>query len=75
MGNQAHKAADNMSSAASNVKKRMTIRRRRPDLEDDFSADEISRKFNNIPTLTESEKHVLRTSWDLISKKVDQVSF
>jgi len=69
MGN---KVGGQATQAAETVRKRLTIRRRRPQDESDFSAIEIERKFLNIPTLTENEKDVLRSSWDLISKRVDQ---
>ena len=70
MGN---KVGGQATQAAETVRKRLTIRRRRPQDESDFSAVEIERKFLNIPTLTEDEKKVLRSSWALISKKEDQV--
>jgi len=69
MGN---KVGGQTTQAVETVRKRLTIRRRRPQDESDFSAIEIERKFLNIPTLTEDEKNVLRSSWDLISKRVDQ---
>ena len=70
MGN---KVGGQATQAAETVRKRLTIRRRRPQDESDFSAVEIERKFLNIPTLTDAEKKVIRSSWALISKKVDQV--
>ena len=70
MGN---KVGGQATQAAETVRKRLTIRRRRPQDESDFSAVEIERKFLNVPTLSEDEKKVLRSSWDLISQKVDQV--
>jgi len=69
MGN---KVGGQVTQASETVRKRLTIRRRRPQDESDFSAIEIERKFLNIPTLTENEKNVLRSSWDVISKRVDQ---
>ena len=70
MGN---KASGQATQAVETVRKRLTIRRRNPQDESDFSALEIQRKFNNMPNLTEEEKKVLRSSWDIISHKVDQV--
>ena len=72
MGN---KVGGQVTQASETVRKRLTIRRRRPQDESDFSAIEIERKFLNIPTLTENEKNVLRSSWDVISKRVDQVRY
>lgn len=70
MGNQAAKVT---SAAAENVRKRMTIRRRRPENESEFSATEIQIKFNNIPSLTDEEKAVLKSSWAIIQNKMDMV--
>jgi hypothetical protein len=70
MGN---KAGGQATQAVETVRKRLTIRRRNPQDESEFSALEIQRKFNNMPNLTEEEKKVLRSSWDIISQKVDQV--
>ncbi len=70
MGNQVTK--DKVSSAAQSVRKRMTIRRRRPECESEFSASEIQRKFNNIPILTADEQKVLKSSWVLIQKRLDE---
>lgn len=69
MGN---KAGGQATQAVETVRKRLTIRRRNPQDESEFSALEIQRKFNNMPNLTEEEKKVLRSSWDIISQKVDQ---
>lgn len=65
MGNQVTKTADN-------VRKRMTIRRRRPDQVNEFTAEDIEKRFNNIPTLTDQEKIILKTSWAVIQHKVDE---
>jgi hypothetical protein len=74
MGNQAAKMGGQAFKATDNVRKRMTVRRRRPDQESEFNAEEIQRKFEHIPTLTDQEKLILKTSWIVISKKVEQVS-
>ena len=44
MGNQATKVSDSASATASSIKKRLTIRRRRPETVDDFTAEDIQKK-------------------------------
>lgn len=73
MGNHAAKVGDQATKATEHLRKRMTIRRRRPDQESEFSAEEIQRKFSYIPTLTEDEKEILRSSWAMISRSLNEV--
>lgn len=72
MGNHAAKVGDQATKATEHLRKRMTIRRRRPDQESEFSAEEIQRKFSYIPTLTEDEKEILRSSWAMISRSLNE---
>lgn len=70
MGNHATKVSD----AADNVRKRMTIRRRRPENQSEFTPEEIQKKFECIPLLTAQEKLVLKSSWALIKEREAEVS-
>ena len=74
MGNQATKVSEQASETASSIKKRLTIRRRRPEIVGDFTSEDIKKKFDGIPILTVDEKQVLKSSWALIVKKIDVVS-
>ena len=73
MGNQATKVSEQASTTASSIKKRLTIRRRRPDIVSDFTPEDIQKKFDGIPVLTEQEKKVLKSSWTLIVQKIEIV--
>ena len=73
MGNQATKVTDSASATASSIKKRLTIRRRRPETVTDFTIEDIQRKFENIPILTQQEISVIKSSWELIVKKIELV--
>ena len=75
MGNQATKVSDSASATASSIKKRLTIRRRRPETVDDFTAEDIQKKIDGIPVLTNQEISVLKSSWELIAKKIEIVSY
>ena len=46
MGNQATKVSEQASTTASSIKKRLTIRRRRPDIVSDFTPEDIQKKFD-----------------------------
>lgn len=74
MGNQATKVTDEASKTADSLRKRLTIRRRRPETVSDFSEEDIKRKYKNIPKLSEQEKSVLKSSWAVISKNLEVVS-
>lgn len=74
MGNQATKVTDSASATASSIKKRLTIRRRRPETVTDFTAEDIQKKIDGIPVLTNQEISVLKSSWELIAKKIEIVS-
>ena len=74
MGNQATKVTDEASKTADTLRKRLTIRRRRPETVSDFSEEDIKRKYKNIPKLSEQEKSVLKSSWAVISKNLEVVS-
>ena len=75
MGNQATKVTDEASKTADSLRKRLTIRRRRPETVSDFSEEDIKRKYKNIPKLSEQEKSVLKSSWAVISKNLEVVSY
>ena len=75
MGNQATKVTDSASATASSIKKRLTIRRRRPETVTDFTIEDIQRKFENIPILTQQEISVIKSSWELIVKKIELVRY
>lgn len=62
-----------MGNQTSATIRKMTIRRPSPDEDDEYSQEDIRRKYDNMPRLNDSEKKVLRSSWKLIHKKVDQV--
>ena len=40
---------------------------------EEYSQEEIQKKFRNIPKLTLEEKKVLKSSWKLIAKKLEKV--
>lgn len=60
------------SEGASSLKKRLTIRRKRTDVDDEYSQDDIKTKFENMPRLTTEETKIIRSSWKLMQKKIDQ---
>ncbi len=41
---------------------------------DEFSEADIRLKFNSMPTLTDQEKEVIKSSWRAISHRSDEVS-
>ncbi len=43
--------------------------------EPEYSDEDIRRKFDNMPRLTNEEKIVLKSSWKVIRKKVNTVSY
>lgn len=65
MGNQVAKAKEGLLGGRK--KKDQT------DLEE-FSQEDIQKKFKNIPKLSIEEKKVLRSSWKVIAKKIEKVS-
>jgi len=71
MGNKATKVSDEAHKAADTVRKRLTIRRRRPENVSEFSAEDIRKKFESIPKLTAEEKSVLQASWANVNKKIE----
>ena len=73
MGNKATKVSDEAHKAADTVRKRLTIRRRRPENVSEFSAEDIRKKFESIPKLTAEEKSVLQASWANVNKKIEIV--
>ena len=75
MGNQAAKVGEEATKGFQTVKKRMTVRRRRPEDIQEFSVRDIQQKFKTIPVLTQEEKDVLRSSWAIIKQKLAYVSY
>ena len=73
MGNHASKVSDEAHKGFDTVRKRLTIRRRRPENQSEFSAEDIRKKFENIPKLTAQEINVLQESWTRIKLKVDTI--
>ena len=64
-----------VGKATEGVRNRMSFRQRR--LNDDnateYSDAYIQNKFQNIPSLTLDEKDVIRSSWQIIQRKMDKV--
>ena len=65
-------------STGSSLKSRLreSIRRKRRgtgDEEDEYSQDDIKKKFQRMPKLTQEEVKIIRSSWKLMQKRIDQV--
>ena len=64
-----------VGKATEGVRNRMSFRQRR--LNDDnateYSDAYIQNTFQNIPSLTPDEKDVIRSSWQIIQRKMDKV--
>ena len=43
-------------------------------VEDEFSEEDIRRKYHNVPKLTYEEKMVLKSSWKAIRRRIDEAS-
>ena len=65
-------------STGSSLKSRLreSIRRKRRgtgDEEDEYSQEDIKKKFQRMPKLTQEEVKIIRSSWKLMQKRIDQV--
>ena len=48
-------------------------RKRRGDGEGEYSQEDIKKKFQRMPKLTQEEVKIIRSSWKLMQKRIDQV--
>lgn len=63
MGNHISKAKDSLFHS----------KRKGQVQDEEYTQEDIKRQFQNIPTLTDEEKQVIRSSWKSIAHKIEKV--
>jgi len=73
MGNQGSSPQEGGGRGGGGLKSRLTsIRRPKRDVDDEYSSEDIRQKFQRMPRLTQEEIKIIRSSWKLIHKKIEQ---